>query len=268
MKRGKKSLFVTVVAAFGLVSLSLVALPVLGMFAKTSLDELVSLFADREVISSILLTFETAVYATLFALIFGTPLAYALARFDFPGRRFIESLVSIPIIVPHTAAGIALLVVFASGPVGAFFASLGIDFMGTRAGIVLGMCFVSIPFYIDTVKEGFASIDDRIEHVARSLGARQYQVFFRVMLPLAMRSVLAGSLLMWGRGISEFGAVVILAYHPMIAPVLIYERFTSFGLKSSRPVAVLLIIMCIIVFLILRILSGIRVSRRARADRD
>jgi molybdate/tungstate transport system permease protein len=201
--------------------------------------------------SSIALTFETALYATLFAIAFGTPLAYVLARFNFRGRRFIESMVAVPIMVPHTAAGIALL--FRNRALGGFFESIGLDFIGTRAGIALGMSFVSIPFYIDTVREGFASIDDRLEYVARSLGARRHQVFFRVMLPIALRSIFTGSLLMWGRGISEFGAVVILAYHPMIAPVLIYDRFTSFGLKSSRPVAVLLIMMCIIIFLILRL---------------
>ncbi len=253
--------FIIAMSLMSLGALCLVALPVLGMFSNTPISELLSLFGDGEVMASIVLTFETALYATLFAVVFGTPLAYILARYDFRGKRLVESMVSIPIMVPHTAAGIALLVVFATGPVGSFMSSLGLDFLGTKAGIALGMAFVSVPFYIDSVKDGFASVDRRIEYVARSLGASPRQVFFHVMLPIAMRSVFTGSLLMWGRGISEFGAVVILAYHPMIAPVLIYERFTSFGLKSSRPVAVLLVALCIIVFILLRIISGLKVGR-------
>ena len=246
----------------------LIVLPLTGMFVKTGPMEVLGLFSDKEVMYAILLTFEAALYATLFAILFGTPLAYILARFDFRGRRFIEAFIDIPIMVPHTAAGIALLVVFGTGALGAAFKSAGIEFMGTKAGIALGMAFVSIPFYIDSVKDGFASIDPRIENVARSLGATRAQVFFRVMLPIAMRSVFTGSVLMWGRGISEFGAVVILAYHPMTAPVLIYERFTSFGLKSSRPVAVLLIILCVCVFIILKVLSNIRLGIGVNGKRN
>jgi len=248
------------------IGLFLILLPLAGMFFKTSPEELLLLFSDREVIFSILLTFESAFYATLFALLFGTPAAYMLARYDFPGKKIIEALVDIPIMVPHTAAGIALFVVFGTGVLGNFFKSIGIEFIGTKAGIVLGMAFVSVPFYIDSVKDGFASVEKKIEYAARSLGANRIQVFFRIMLPLAMRSLFTGSILMWGRGISEFGAVVILTYHPMTAPILIFDRFTSFGLKSSRPIAVLLIILCIVVFVLFKTLSnfGARVNAEDR----
>lgn len=245
------------------ISFLLVFLPIGGMMVATPIAEFISLFGDDEVVSSIILTFETALYATLFALIFGTPLSYLLARYQFRGKSVLEAFINLPIIIPHTAAGIALLMVFGSGYLGDLFKSAGIDFIGTRAGISLAMAFVSIPFYLDTVREGFRSIDQRIEHVARTLGANRRQVFFRVMLPLTSQSIFTGSVLMWGRGISEFGAVVILAYHPMIAPVLIYERFTSFGLQSSRPVALLLILLCVIIFILLRIISRLWMRYRA-----
>ena len=114
------------------------------------------------------------------------------------------------------------------------------------------MLFVSVPFLVDSAKDGFKGVDPRLEKVARTLGASPGQTFLRVSLPLAWRSILSGSVMMWARGISEFGAVLIIAYHPMIAPILVWERFESYGLDYSRPVAVLLILVCLIVFIILR----------------
>jgi molybdate/tungstate transport system permease protein len=256
-------LFIPIMVLLALVTLSLIVLPLGGMLFSSSAGELIEAIGDSEVLSSILLTFEAALYATIGAVLLGTPLAYLLARFDFPGKKLFEAVIDIPIIVPHTAAGIALLSVFGSGAIGNMFSGLGLDFIGTKAGISLAMAFVSIPFYIDSVKDGLVSIDMRIDHVARSLGASRGQVFFHVLLPMSTRSMVTGALLMWGRGISEFGAVVILAYHPMIAPVLIYDRFTSYGLSSSRPVAVLLILGCIFLFMIIKIISRLGASRRA-----
>ena len=117
------------------------------------------------------------------------------------------------------------------------------------------MVFVGIPFYINTVKNGFESISPRLESVSRSLGATLPNTFFRITLPLAARSMLVGIIMCMARAISEFGAVVVVAYHPMIAPVLIYERFEAYGLKYSQPVAVWLLLICLILFLALRVLS-------------
>jgi molybdate/tungstate transport system permease protein len=91
--------------------------------------------------------------------------------------------------------------------------------------------------------------------VARTLGASPWQTFWRVSFPLAWRSILSGMILMWARGLSEFGAVVILAYHPMIAPVLLYERFESFGLTYARPVAAIVIVICLVAFVVLRLIA-------------
>ncbi|MDH5695743.1 MAG: ABC transporter permease subunit, partial [Dehalococcoidia bacterium] len=101
-------------------------------------------------------------------------------------------------------------------------------------------------------KEGFKKVDVRLEKVSRTLGASPWQAFFKISFPLAWRSILAGNIMMWARGISEFGAVIILAYHPMIAPTLILERFESYGLPYSQPVAAILIILCLFVFVGLR----------------
>jgi molybdate/tungstate transport system permease protein len=211
---------------------------------------------DPEVTGAIGLTLLAALIATLVGFILGVPLAYLLARTNFPGKKLVEGLIDVPIVVPHTAAGIALLFVFGRRFfLGEAFNSLGVEFVDSTAGIVIAMMFVSIPFLIDSAKEGFRKVDVRLEKVARTLGASPWQAFFRISFPLAWRSILAGNIMMWARGISEFGAVIILAYHPMIAPVLVYERFETYGLDYARPVAVLLIFVSVVVFVLLRTLA-------------
>jgi len=211
---------------------------------------------DPKVTGAIGLTLFSALIATLVGFLLGIPLAYLLARHDFPGKRLVEGLIDVPIVVPHTAAGIALLFVFGRKfLLGQAFETVGITFVDSIAGIVIAMLFVSIPFLIDSAKEGFKKVDVRLEKVARTLGASPWQAFFRISFPLAWRSILAGNIMMWARGVSEFGAVIILAYHPMIAPVLVYERFETYGLDYARPIAVLLILVSVLVFIVFRTLA-------------
>ena len=128
--------------------------------------------------------------------------------------------------------------------------------MGSVTGLVVVLTFVGLPFHINAVRTGFQAVSERMENVSRSLGASLAQTFFRVTFPLAWRSILAGMIMCLARAISEFGAVVIVAYHPMTAPVMIYERFTAYGLKYSQPVAVWLIVVSLLLFVILRIISA------------
>ena len=239
----------------GLVIFLFIVVPLGKMILASDPMILLDTFLDPEVMGSIWLTLYAALIATAIGCLLGVPLAYLLARANFPGKRLVEGLIDIPIVVPHTAAGIALLFVFGRNfVVGKAFDTIGIQFVDSMAGIVIAMLFVSIPFLIDSAKEGFKKVDVRLEKVARSLGASPWQAFFKISLPLAWRSIVAGNIMMWARGISEFGAVLILAYHPMIAPVLVYERFETYGLDYARPVAVLLIMVCLIVFITLRML--------------
>jgi molybdate/tungstate transport system permease protein len=212
-----------------------------------------------EVMSSIWLTLYAALIATAVGCLFGVPLAYLLARHDFRGKKLLESIIDIPIVIPHSAAGIALLFVFGRNYfLGKAFGSIGIDFVDSVPGIIIAMLFVSIPFLVDSAAEGFRQVDTRLENVSRSLGASRWQTFLRVTLPLSWRSIISGNIMMWARGLSEFGAVMILAYHPMIAPVLVYERFSTHGLEYSQPVAVILIVISVAIFVILRVITGRR----------
>jgi molybdate/tungstate transport system permease protein len=117
------------------------------------------------------------------------------------------------------------------------------------------MAFVSIPYLINSARDGFLAVPERLEKAALNLGASPLRVFLTVSVPLAARPILSGLILMWARGMSEFGAVLIIAYQPMITPILIYERFGAFGLKYAQPVAVLFITVCLAFFITLRFLA-------------
>lgn len=250
------------IVIFGLsgILVLIIVIPLARMVVTADPEVLRSTMGDPEVIQSVLLTLRAALWATLGCMLFGIPLAYALARWDFPAKTVIQGVIDLPVMIPHTAAGIALLMVYGSEFfLGKGFARLGISFTGTMAGISLAMAFVSLPFLVNAARDGFLAVDPRLERVARTLGASPWQAFFNVSLALCWRSILSGAIMMWARGIAEFGAVIVLAYHPMVAPVLIWERFENYGLKYASPVAVILILLCLIIF------SGMRwLSRQKR----
>ncbi|MBW1700927.1 MAG: ABC transporter permease [Deltaproteobacteria bacterium] len=230
--------------------------PLIEMVVQPSFQDLKETIQDPDVVRSIWLSIYTSGLAALISFVIGTPFAYLLARKNFWGKRLVESIVDLPIMIPHPVVGIAILGLAGKNHwLGNLMQQVGIHIMGTVTGIVTVLTFVGLPFYINTVKTGFEAIPVRLENVSRSLGASLTGTFFRVTFPLAWRSMLVGIIMCCARAISEFGAIVIVAYHPMIAPVMIYERFTAYGLKYSQPVAVWLIVVCLVLFLLLRIFS-------------
>ncbi|MHC4524787.1 MAG: ABC transporter permease, partial [Planctomycetota bacterium] len=164
------------------------------------------------------------------------------------------AIIDLPIIIPHSAAGIALLTIV--GRQSLLGRLLGTSLIGTAAGISVAMAFVSLPFLINAARHAFVAVPEELEKAARTLGAAPWYVFFTISLPLAWRGILSGMILMWARGISEFGAVVIIAYHPMTTPVMVFQRFNDYGLRHARSVAVLLILICVSLFFLFRLLSN------------
>ena len=240
----------------GAVVLAFIIMPLFEMLTAPSPEMLRETLEDRNVVRSIWLSIYTAGSAAGISFLLGTPLAYLLARRNFRGKRLVESIIDLPIVIPHPVVGIAILSVAGRNHwFGQILSELGIRVMGSVTGIIVVLTFVGMPFYINAVKDGFEGISPRLENVARSLGASLGGAFFRITFPLAWRSMLVGLIMCCARAISEFGAVVIVAYHPMIAPVMIYERFEGYGLKYSQPVAVWLILVCLALFLVLRILA-------------
>jgi len=261
MKLGE-SVSLAFMALGGLVLVFILA-PLVWLFINASPGQLAETAVDPVVVKSVRLTLLTSMAATAIMALAAVPFAWVLARRDFPFKQVVNAVVDLPIVVPHSAAGIALLGVLAPGTLaGNLGERLGIPFVGGHAGIIAAMAFVSIPFLINASRDGFAAVPDRIEQAALNLGASPLRVFFTISIPMAWRSILSGLILMWARGMSEFGAVLVIAYHPIITPVLIYERFGAFGLRYAMPVTVLFVAVCLVFFVALRVIAGGQLDAR------
>ncbi|MHC4455927.1 MAG: ABC transporter permease [Planctomycetota bacterium] len=254
--RTKTEVLSLVFAALGGAVLLFIVAPLIGLFVDCSFGELAETAKEVEVRGSIWLTLWTSMAATMLFAIAAIPFAYLLARKDFPLKGLVTAIIDLPIVIPHSAAGIALLGVLSRGSLmGSAADKMGFSIVGSSVGIMAAMAFVSIPYLINSARDGFLAVPARLEKAALNLGASPLRVFLTVSVPLAVRPIVSGLILMWARGMSEFGAVMIIAYHPMITPVLIYERFGAFGLKYARPVAVLFIAVCLVFFVTFRLLA-------------
>ncbi len=252
-RTGRRWVFHLVLALLGSTVVLLVVAPLTGMVVATSLSDLGAAARDAQVLESVRITLVAAFWATVVCTLGGVPLAWLLARKRFRGRSVLLAVLDLPIVVPHVAAGVALLTVLGRHSLVGRLTGGGL--VGTTVGISVAMAFVSLPFLLNSAREGFEAIPPRVEQAARTLGASPRQVFFTVSLPLSWRPILTGMTLMWARGISEFGAVVIIAYHPMTTPVLVFQRFNDFGLSYARAAAVLLVLITVAIFIGLRLLS-------------
>lgn len=211
-------------------------------------------FSDPEALSSIGLSLYAGFTASAAMVLFGTPLAYILSRWRNKLTKVLESSLEVPLALPHSAAGIMILLAYNSHMgLGQLLSKVGIVIEDSFWGIVFAMAFVSAPIFISPVRAGFDSIDVEIENVARTLGASRLQTFFRITLPLNFRHVLAGAILSFARSISEVGAVLIVAYYPKVAATLVVERFLSYGLTSALSLTVILIFISVAVFASLKI---------------
>jgi molybdate/tungstate transport system permease protein len=233
--------------------ITILALLSIAVPELSDLSHLVSVATESDVIEAILISVVAALVAVFFLVIFGTPLSYVLSRSTTRWKGIIENIVDIPLALPHTVAGLMVYLLFMSrGPLGAPLRSIGIVFEDAFAGIVVAMIFVSSPYYINAVREGFEKVPVHLENVARTLGATRFHAFRSITLPLSARHLLSGSLLAWGRAVGEFAAVIMIAYFPIVVSTLIYQRFTTGGLAESRSVAFIMILICIAVFVVFR----------------
>jgi molybdate/tungstate transport system permease protein len=217
---------------------------------------LVSVALDTSVVNAIVVTFAAGFVAVMILMVLGTPLAYVLARGRSRWHSAIETIVDLPLALPHTVAGLMVYLLFMiRGPLGVPFHQIGIVFEDAFPGIVAAMVFVSTPYYVDAVREGIVKVPERLENVARTLGASQYTAFRTITLPLSVRPIISGAFLAWGRAVGEFAAVIMIAYFPMVVSTLIYNRFTTGGLEESRSIAFIMLVICLVVFLAFRLVS-------------
>jgi molybdate/tungstate transport system permease protein len=245
-----------VLAGAGALLILFIIGPLLRLLVFATPESLGEALRDDDLRDSIALTVFSATAATLIAAMLGIPLAYLLARRSFPGRRIVQGLVDLPVVIPHPVAGIALLLFLGRrSPVGGTLAQVGLEFVSHVPGIIAAMLFVSAPILVSGAREAFRGVDPQLERVARTLGDTGWAAFRRVTLPLALRGILAGSILAWARSVSEFGSIVILTYNPKVASIYIFDRFTAFGLQAAIPAAVILLLVALTVFIVVRVLQ-------------
>lgn len=241
--------------AVGGLGLFAILFPLLHLGLEESVQTLWLTAKRPDVQEALALSVASSSLATLVVTLWGVPLAYALARLDFAGKRTIEALIDVPILVPQSVAGIALLVLLGPGsPLGeALDRGLGVQVAGRFVGLVLAQVFVAAPFLIKTAVTAFGAVPLQLEIASRTLGAGAATTFFRIALPLAGRGLFVGMALAWARAVSEFGAVMLFAPSPVSAPMLVHNEFVRAGASESRPIALLLLLVCLWIFVLLQL---------------
>ncbi|MGC5051429.1 ABC transporter permease [Micromonospora sp. DT48] len=197
-------------AALGLLFL---VLPLVGLLVRTPWSTLPQRLTEPGVLTALRLSVQAATLATLLSLVLGVPLAWLLARVEFPGRRLVRALVTVPLVLPPVVGGVALLLVFGRrGILGSWLDStFGVSLPFTTAGVVLAEAFVAMPFLVVAVEGALRGADVRYEEAAATLGAGRWTTFTRVTLPLVAPGVAAGAVLCWARALGEFGATITFA---------------------------------------------------------
>ncbi|MEW6515893.1 MAG: ATP-binding cassette domain-containing protein [candidate division FCPU426 bacterium] len=238
----------------GLLLLFGVLFPVATLIFGQSPHNLLLVLRDREIVDAIGVTLFTATVATLLLGVIVLPLAYAVARTDFWGKPALLSVIDIPIVIPQSVAGIALLSVFGKQQIlgGWLFDAFGLRFDGTMLGIILAQVFVALPFFFRSALAAYEAVPSRYEGTARTLGANSWLAFLRVTLPLAGRGLFLGAVMAWARAAGEFGAVFFIAASPETAPVAVYSRFLSSGLAETAPLVSVLLLFSLGMFFLLQ----------------
>lgn len=234
-----------------LVLILLLGLPLVAIaWRAAGKDFLVYAFSPNA-LAALRLSLITSSLSVLLILAAGTPLAYILARWKFPGRTALELLVDLPIVLPPSVAGLALLIAFGrQGVFGTWLSAAGISLPFTTAAVVLAQTFVSAPLFVHSARIGFAEIDPHMEEAATAEGASEWQVFRYIMFPLAGRALLTGVILTWTRALGEFGATLMFAGN-LVGKTQTMPLAIFLGLEQGLGVALALSLMLVVVSIIL-----------------
>lgn len=227
-------------ALLGILLLLYLVVPMGYFLLKLSWREVPAQLLDPLAIQALLTSLLSASLAIAIIALLGVPLGYVLARRTLPGRGVLTLLVYLPLVFPPVVSGILLLLLFGPyGPIGMPFVNAGLELDSSFAGVVLSQIFVAAPFVIIAALSAFEALDPALGQVAATLGKGPWEIFWRVNLPLARNSIIAGLLLGWLRALGEFGATVVMAYHPYTLPVYLYVQLSGTGVSAALPLALL-----------------------------
>ncbi|MEX2445803.1 MAG: ABC transporter permease [Dehalococcoidia bacterium] len=246
-------------------------LPFAGLVVRAAADgEVWSLVASARARDALQLSLITSTATLALTVVFGTPVAYLMARRRFRGHSVVDALIDLPIVLPPTVAGVALLTAFGRrGLVGEpLEAAFGLTLTFTTVAVVMAQTVVSAPFYVRAAKSGFDAVDPQFERVAYTLGASRVRTFVEVVLPQARPAMLAGVVLCWARALGELGATLIFAGslrgRTQTMPLAILDAFerVDLGLPGAVAMSLVLLLAAVVVLVLFR-----RVARTPGYDR-
>jgi molybdate transport system permease protein len=250
-------------------ALLFLAVPVLALvYEAATAGDVGDRLTNEQTLAALRLSLATSTLTLALALVLVTPLAYLLARAEFPGKRVVDTLIDLPLVLPPTVAGVALLVAFGRrGVLGPPLEASGIELAFTTAAVIVAQLFVSAPFLARSLKAGFEAVDPAYEAVSATLGVSPLRTFWRVSLPLARPALVGGSVLCWARAVGELGATLIFAGNfegrTQTMPLAIISAFqSSDGLAGAIALSVILVAVAFALLLLLRVTG---VEPRARA---
>jgi molybdate transport system permease protein len=241
------------------------ALPVAVLVARALLGGgLLAAIGSRPVVDALVLSLVTTAVALGLTLALGTPLAYVLARRSFRGSSLVETIVDLPIVLPPSVAGLALLLLLGrNGLLGGALDVIGVSIPFTTLAVILAQAFVAAPFYIRSARAGIAAVDRDVEDAARVDGAAEREVFRWVTAPLAGAALAAGAVMSWSRALGEFGATIMFAGNiegrTQTLPLVVYSEFGGGDLDASIAAASILVLAAF------GVLVSVRVLRWGRA---
>lgn len=273
----KKSLRVlpgfTLSLGLGVFYLSLVVLlPAITLVLQSlqiSWDEFVFYITDPRLLSSFRVTFMAAGIATVLNLFLGLLLAWILVRYQFPGKKFVDTLIDLPFALPTAVAGLTLSALFAqNGWVGQLLVPLDIKISYTFLGIILAMVFTSIPFVVRTLQPVLEDLSPEFEEAAETLGANKRQIFFRIILPHITPALMIGVALSFVRSLGEFGAVIFIAgnmpYETEVVSLMIFTYIGEYNYPAAAAVAMLILITSLLLLLAVQLLQNYYGKRHTR----
>jgi molybdate transport system permease protein len=242
------------------VALTFLTLPIVAIFVNSSPGDLIASLGERGALDALWLSLRATAAAIAIILLVGTPAAYLLATRSFRGKAFVVTLIELPLVLPPAAAGIALLAALGpSGILGGAIEAAGIQLSFATAGVVVALTFVSSPFYVRQAMAAFAAVDRTLLDASRTLGASEAHGFMRVMIPVALPGLAAGTALAVGRSLGEFGATLMFAGSfqgiTQTVPLAIYDRLST-DFDSALALSAVLVAVSAAILLSVKLVRG------------
>lgn len=249
IKQNRPPLWLIILA---IVPLFYVGYPILRLMVGTSTGSMWSVLRNSQFQQAILTSLTSSLCTTLLALCFGVPAAFLMSCLKSRWIRLIEGLLLLPLILPPIVGGVALLnTIGPLTPIGSAMGAHGVQLTDSTLGIIIAQAFITSPFLIFSAKAGFDEVPRELHDAGVLMGASYSSLLLYVYLPLARRGILTGTLLTFARASGEFGASMMVSYHPYSVPVYLWVQFTSSGLQQLIPITSILVVLTIVILAVL-----------------